>query len=201
MLIPARLMLHHVVMCLACAAGTGSAPVLPMMGGSGQALPVPHHVPGTHNLVVVEQDPEHVSAYGKAADSNSRAFYSAVVTLTLAVLGRCAYSCTHTHTHTHTLPLARLRMHALCLLPHHHVRREVLSPTRWQCMQPPAPSATIITMPCRCTPMLISRDVGRPSTHRQEHLYPRTFRPKAGCTARLPLLLCMSLQRAAISVY
>ena len=39
--------------------------------------------------MIVETDPDWVSPYGPQKDSNRRAFYSAVVTLTLGVLGRC----------------------------------------------------------------------------------------------------------------
>ena len=38
--------------------------------------------------VVVEGDPAWMSPYGPSQDSKPRAFYSAVVTLTLGVLGR-----------------------------------------------------------------------------------------------------------------
>lgn len=40
--------------------------------------------------VTVEEDPNWLSPYGAARDSHGRALYSAVVTLTLGVLGRCA---------------------------------------------------------------------------------------------------------------
>ena len=43
--------------------------------------------------LIVETDPDWVSPYGSQKDSNRRAFYSAVVTLTLGVLGRCDCAC------------------------------------------------------------------------------------------------------------
>lgn len=52
-----------------------------------------HAMPGPSTrkaaaVIILEQDPNHVSVYGKAQDSGAHAFYSAVVTLTLGVLGR-----------------------------------------------------------------------------------------------------------------
>lgn len=91
--------------------------------------------------LIVETDPDWVSPYGAQKDSNRRAFYSAVVTLTLGVLGRCdantslsclcigdgTYGSVHcaSAVHSHSLLHMHAQHHpsrAVCFLQNRHPR-------------------------------------------------------------------------------